>query len=328
MASKYNNVSDVPLALAVFLATDSYDHNEDPKTISATALLKPIRQIVLPSRLPPGMGLNSLGDMMASRIGTAIHDGIENAWLNNYKQGLANIGMNEKVIDRIVINPKTEDLTEDCIPIYLEQRLTKQFGKWKITGKFDFIGEGIVQDFKSTSVWTYMNQANNSKYQQQGSIYRWLDNKLITADNMQIHFIFTDWKSPRFGADPNYPPRRFHTQTIPLMSVADTEKFITHKLNLIEKYWDAPEETIPECSDEDLWRSLPIYKYYKNPAKLTRSTKNFDNPQDASLRMAEDHGVGVVITSPGEVKACKYCPAYAACSQKDKLIASGDLIIN
>lgn len=328
MPTKYSNVSDVPLALAVFLATDSYDHNEDKNTISATALLKPIRQIVLPSRLPVGEGLNSLGDMMASRIGTAIHDGIESAWKNNYKQALENIGMNKNVIDRIAINPKPEELTSNTIPIYLEQRLTRQIGKRKITGKFDFIGEGILQDFKSTSVWTYMYQTNTDKYQQQGSIYRWLDSNLITSDTMQIHFIFTDWKAPKFGGDPKYPTKRFLTQSIPLMNLNDTEKFITNKLNQIDKYWDAPEETIPECTDEELWRSSPIYKYYKNPSKLTRSTKNFDTPQEAYLRLAEDHNVGVVIASPGEVKACKYCPAYVACSQKDKLIASGDLIIN
>jgi len=48
MTLRYANVSDVPLALAVFLATDSYDYNPDPNTVSATTLLKPIRQIVLP----------------------------------------------------------------------------------------------------------------------------------------------------------------------------------------------------------------------------------------------------------------------------------------
>jgi hypothetical protein len=83
MISRYANVSEVPLALAVFLATDTYDHDDDPLTISATTLLKPLRQIILPTRIPAGEGLVNLADMMNSRMGTAIHDGIEKAWVHN-----------------------------------------------------------------------------------------------------------------------------------------------------------------------------------------------------------------------------------------------------
>ena len=48
--SKYINTEDTPLSVAVFLATDHYDY--DPNTISATRLLKPIRQTILSGRVP------------------------------------------------------------------------------------------------------------------------------------------------------------------------------------------------------------------------------------------------------------------------------------
>ena len=333
MSAIYANVSEVPLALAVFLATDHYDHDNDSNTISATTLLKPLRQIILPSRVPPGEGLVNLADMMSSRMGTAIHDGIERAWMTNYKQAMQAIGLPQKVIDKIRINPTTEllqDLNEEgveSIPIYLEQRLSRQLGKWKITGKFDFIGEGKVQDFKSTSTFTYKKQTGADKYTQQGSIYRWLDPKKIYQDRMDIHYIFTDWKGAMVKSDPSYPPKRFHTQSFELLSLNETEAFIRKKLGLIEQYWDAPEEEIPQCNDDELWRSEPQFKYYKNPEKTARSTKNFDTMQDAMLRLSEDGNVGVVKEVPGQVTACKYCPAFAACTQKDQLIAAGDLIL-
>lgn len=329
MTARFANVSEVPLALAVFLATDHYDHDTDPNTISATTLLKPIRQIVLPSRIPEGEGLVNLADMMNSRMGTAIHDGIEKAWTTNYRQAMRDIGLPDRIINRVVINPDphTLEMNPDAIPVYMEQRLSRQLGKWKITGKFDFIGEGRVQDFKSTGVFTYMKQTGSDKYPQQGSIYRWLDPKKIHQDQMDIHYIFTDWKGALAKSDPNYPPRRFHTQSYQLLSLPETENFIRQKLTLIEKYFDAPEEEIPLCSDDDLWRSEPVFKYYKNPTKTARSTKNFDNKQDAYLRLSEDGNVGIVKEVPGQATACKYCPAFAACSQKDQLIASGDLIL-
>lgn len=327
MTPRYANVSDVPLALAVFLASDFYDHDNDPNTVSATTLLKPLRQIILPSRIPPGEGLVDLGAMMNSRMGTAIHDGIEKAWMSNYQVAMQALGLPQKVIDRIRINPKPEDLTDDIIPIYMEQRLKRQLGKWTISGKFDFVGEGKVQDFKSTGTYTYKKQTGADKYPQQGSIYRWLDPKKITQDRMEIHYIFTDWKAGLSKTDPSYPPKRFHTQSFELMSLQETEGFIRRKLALIEQYWDAPEEEIPLCDDTELWRSEPQFKYYKNPDKTVRSTKNFDTMQDAMLRLSEDGNVGIVKEVPGQVTACKYCPSFAVCTQKDQLVAAGDLIL-
>lgn len=333
MSAIYANVSEVPLALAVFLATDHYDHDNDPNTISATTLLKPLRQIILPSRIPAGEGLVNLADMMNSRMGTAIHDGIEKAWMHNHKQAMQNIGLPQRVIERVRINPTDEQLqglaaiNEEVIPIYLEQRLSRQLGKWKITGKFDFIGEGKVQDFKSTSTFTYKKQTGADKYTQQGSIYRWLDPKKIHQDRMDIHYIFTDWKGAMAKTDPSYPPKRFHTQSFDLLSLNETEAFIRKKLAQIEQYWDAPEEEIPQCNDDELWRSEPQFKYYKNPEKTARSTKNFDTMQDAMIRLSEDGNVGIVKEVPGQVTACKYCPAFAACTQKDQLVAAGDLIL-
>lgn len=328
------NVNEVPLALAVFLATDHYDYDDTPNTISTTTLLQPIRKIVLPSRLLQGEGLSDLASMMTLRLGTAVHDGIERAWVTNYRAAMEALGIPDRVIDRIRINPTAADLAifkaknVEVIPIYMEQRLKRKFGKWTITGKFDFIGEGIVQDFKTASVWSYQNQVNAVKQTQQGSIYRWLDPQKITADEMHIHHIFMDWKAGMVKADPNYPTQRFKRQVFPLLSLNKTEAFIGNKIAQIEKYWDAPEDEIPECDAEDLWRSEPVFKYYKNPDSTKRSTKNFDNRHDATIRFIEDGSVGRVKEVPGQVTACKYCPAFAACTQKDRLIAQGELLMS
>ena len=39
------NNTNLPLSIAVWLACDDYDYNNDPYTISATTLLKPLKQI-------------------------------------------------------------------------------------------------------------------------------------------------------------------------------------------------------------------------------------------------------------------------------------------
>lgn len=325
--SKYANTSSVPLSLAVFLASDFYDHDQDQNTISATALIKPIRQIVLSSRVPEDMTPVDLVNLVPSRMGSAIHDAIERSWKDNYPNALASLGYQKRVIEKIRINPKPEELTDGVIPIYMEQRAKKTVGRFTVTGKYDFIGDGRVEDFKSTSTYTAMNNTNDEKYIWQGSIYRWLNPVIITKDEMAIQFIFTDWSKAKAMQDPKYPQQRIQQRLLPLKSIQETDAFVNRKLNQIEQYWDVKEEDIPLCTDADLWRSEPVFKYYKNPEKRARSTKNFDNHHDAQLRYIEDGSVGVVVEQPGQVTACKYCPAFAVCSQKDALIASGDLVL-
>lgn len=323
--SKYINTSLVPLSLAVFLATDNYDY--DANTISATALIKPLRQIILGSRVPTEDAAVDLIQMVPSRMGSAIHDAIERAWTSNHKAAMKALGYPDKLVERILINPNPDQLEEGTIPIYLEQRASKQVGKFTVSGKYDFIGDGRVEDFKSTSVYTAIHGSNDDKHILQGSIYRWLNPKIITKDEMAIQFIFTDWSRAKAMQDPKYPQQRIQQKIHPLKSIQETDTLVKQKLNQIERFWDTKEEEIPLCSDEDLWRSEPQFKYYKNPNSTKRSTKNFDTKQEAFIRLAEDGNVGIVKEVPGQVTACKWCSAFSICSQKDTLIAAGDLVL-
>ena len=321
----YSNTSSVPLSLAVFLATDNYDH--DSSTISATTLIKPLRQVILGSRVPTDDSAVDLGQMIASRIGTAIHDGIERAWKGNYREAMKLIGIPKHVISKVEINPTIARSKEDgVIPVFMELRSSKTIGTKTVSGKFDFVAEGRVEDFKTTSVYTAMNHTNDEKYILQGSIYRWLNPDIITKDEMAIQFIFTDWSAARARTETGYPQQRFQQLVLPLKSLQETDTFVKQKLTQIETYWDEPEDNLPLCSDKDLWRSDPVFKYYKNPEKTARSTKNFPTRAEANIRLAEE-GVGMVLEQPGQVTACKYCSAFSICSQKDDLIAKGDLII-
>ena len=323
--SKYSNIQAVPLSLQVFLANDSYDHNSDPTVISVTSLIKPVRQLILSSRLNHEESSVDLTQMVASRLGTAIHDGIEKSW-SKYKEAMTVLGYPQKVIDRVVINKPVDQITEEDFPIYFEQRTERKVGKYTVSGKFDFVENGMVEDFKTTSTFTFMNGKNDEKYRLQLSIYRWLNPKMITDDRGAIQFIFTDWSAIKAQSDPKYPQSRIQRKYFDLLSLTETSNYITKKIRDIEFYFNTEESSIPECSDEDLWRSDPVFKYYKDPTKTARSTKNFDNKQDAYTHLAIMK-VGTVIEKPGSVTSCRYCSAFSLCTQKDRLIASGELTV-
>lgn len=323
--SKYKNETGISLSLATYLATDEYDHNADPTEISATGLLKPLKQVILSSRVPVDEQPIDISGLITSRLGTSIHSGIEKAWATNYKQGMHDLGYPKSVIDRVVVNPDPNNLPENCIPVYQEIRTKKQLGKWTISGKFDFVADGRLEDFKSTKVYSYIAGSNDEKYRMQGSIYRWLNPTIITNPEMAIQYIFMDWSSMQAMINSDYPKSAMLEKKFTLLPVAEVENFISNKLRLLEQYANSPEADIPDCTDEELWRRAPVWKYYKDPAKTTRSTKNFDSAADAHVRLAEDGYKGMVTEVKGEVVACTYCPAVVICKQAHQYILDGTL---
>lgn len=321
----FTNNNDIPIELAVWLLHDEYDYVKEDNYISATGLMKPIRHILLPSRIPPEKRIvPDVEDFIAMSMGTSLHAGIEKAWKDgNHVLALRKLGYPDSLINRILVNPTAEELAQvkDPIPIYQEQRAIKEFEGYKVGGKFDMVAEGRVTDFKSTSVWSWVYGGRDEEHRLQGSIYRWLNQDIITEDYIRINYIFTDWSKMDAGRKENYPPRRVMAKDIPLMSIQETENWIRDRLNLINKYKNTPEKELPECTEEELWMSAPQFKYYSDPSKASvpgsRSTKNFDNLKEASLHLQEK-GKGVVITVLGTPKRCGYCPAFPICTQKDK----------
>lgn len=322
----FTNLTNIPLSLAVWLANDDYDHNADPNYISATSLLKPIKSIVLERSLK----IDTIPDVaaqIASSMGTAIHDSIEQAWTSKkLKATLQSLGMTKAIAERIVINPdQTVELAPEDIPVYMEQRAAKQVGKYIVAGKYDFVMQGKLEDFKSTKVFSYIKQGNAQTYIQQGSIYRWLNPGIITDSHIQINYIFTDWAPMKAMQDKTYPKTGIVAQNYPLMSIIDTERFVTNILNQIDKYTGLPQTQMPACTLEELWRDEPVYKYFKNPAKRARSTKNFTTSAEAHQRLHADGSVGVVVEVPGLVRRCNYCNARAVCQQAEELKLAGYL---
>jgi hypothetical protein len=311
------NVTGIDLPLAVWLAADDYDFVQDGQSISATALLKPVRQILLKERLTRKTRTTpDVADFIASRLGHSIHDGIEKAWKNNYRLALKLLGYPDQLIERIRINPTEEE--DGIIPVWLEQRSAREIKGYRISGKFDMVLEGALHDFKSTSVFAYTNGSKDEDYILQGSIYRWIHQDKVTEDQMTIQFIFTDWQKAMARSSNTYPQQRVMPKRFDLLSLAETEAWILNKLEALEAAAELDEADLPRCTDKDLWRGETVYKYYSNPEKVGgRATKNFDNLAEANA-FAATKGKGIVVTVPGQVKACSYCPAFPICTQKDE----------
>lgn len=309
------NKEDIPLTLAVWAVDDDYDYVNQENYISVTQLIKPIKQIILGMRVTDED--TDVSDLINAALGTSIHSGIEKAWKFNYKKNLKSLGYSDELINKIKINPKKEDLKNTDIPIYIEQRNTIKIDDYTIGGKFDMVADGILHDNKSTSVYTWIYGGRDKDYCLQGSLYKLINKDIIKEDFIRINYIFTDWQKSAAAQNEKYPLNRLVYKDIPLLSLEETKKFIEDKIKQIKIYKDSPEEKLPRCTDEDLWRAEPKYKYYADPTKTSgRSTKNFTSLQEANEYKLAKGNKGVVIVVPGEVKRCMYCRVYNICKQR------------
>lgn len=317
---KLTNNHGISLPLAVWLLHDDYDYINEPNYISVTKLLKSIKQLVLARRVETSDLEIDISAYLAKRLGQATHDSIESAWRRGATSAMTRLGYPAKIADNVVVNPSPEELAanQDIIPIWFEQRAIREIAGYKVGGKFDTVIDGRLFDYKTTSVWSYMIGGKDEDYSMQGGIYRWLNPELITSDHVYIQFVFTDWQRRDAKRNPNYPQVKSKEYPVALPSIADTERFLTAKLNELSRCWNLPEDQLPPCTDKELWRSKNTYKYYANPLKTDgRSTKNFDDLAEANEFKASNGGKGVVIIQAGEVKACEYCDAFPVCKQKD-----------
>lgn len=299
-------------SLGVWLATENYSGGGDERTISATTLLKSTRQIVLERRVDPAQATPNLNSLVASRIGTAIHDAIERSWLSpKLFQALEALGL---PAHRYVVNP-TGPVPEGMLAVYVEQRVEKEIDGWIITGQYDIVVVGTLHDVKSTKSYVVQKRLNDKKWKMQGSIYRWLNPEVIQDDSMVIECVVLDWTAAGAAASPDYPQQQWISIRLTLDSVSETENFIRRKLAEITQHLNTPEPELPECTDEELWREAPSYAYFANPEAAGRSTKNFDSLHDANMHLAAK-GKGRIDIRPGKVKACAFCPAAPLCTQR------------
>ena len=318
---KFTNENNIPLPLAVWLLNDEYDYINDKDYISVTGLMRPLRQIILGKMEGAKNDTMDINSLLAAKVGTALHDSIEKAWNRPLDRPLMALGY-QHMIGKILINPTPEEAAAnpDKALVYMEQRRIREFMGFKIGGKFDLVMDGVVNDYKSTSVYSYIYGSRDEEHALQGSLYRWLNPDIIFGDYIIINYIFTDWQASMAKRDPSYPQSRSISKSIPLLSLEQTEQYIKNKLTSIIRETGLPQSKVSKCNREELWMGDDKFKYYADPAKTSgRSTKNFTSLLEANTHLREK-GKGIVITEKATPKRCDYCPVSEFCTQREEML--------
>ncbi len=309
--------------IKIFLDYSTYNLVPNAGTISATSLLRPTRQFILNKRNPTLRITPPLNSLVASRVGQSVHSSIEN------------VLKNDKYMDRrygkenYIVNPtEDEDLSKYLNVFYTEIRSNREMeidGKTiTISGEFDVLHNGTLEDFKYTKVFQVMSKTKDEDYKLQLSIYRWLNPDKEIKDIAYISFLLADWKAYESTRE-GYPPPT-ESKEYELYSLEETEAIIRELLT--QKLADYSEEDLPLCSDKELWMNIPVktFKYYSK-IDSKRATKVFTGDYsdiEANDYLAE-RGTGVVrqYTPPVIAKACNYCSVKSVCTQYTDLFNNG-----
>jgi len=147
---------------------------------------------------------------------------------------------------------------------FREERLSHKIDGVTISGQSDLWCDGTVEDYKTTSVYSFL-LGMKPEWVAQLNVYRWLWAKAgFQTKSLKIHAILRDWIRSKALADPNYPQIHWMTVNIQMWTLAETEKYIRGRIAL-HKLTPAP-----PCTDEEKWARPTTYAVIETGAKRAR----------------------------------------------------------
>jgi len=127
-----------------------------------------------------------------------------------------------------------------------ERRFTKAFLGWKVNGKMDMVNfhDDTIFDWKGMSAYTYglfSGKDKSHKINVQMSVYNWL---LGGGFSAEAHCFITDFDPVK----ETHPASAYQIVHVELMTLEETEAYMTDKLNRLESALAAKKQPA-ECED-------------------------------------------------------------------------------
>lgn len=302
---RYTNEQNLSPLVALWVLRDEYDNTTG--ATSATTLMKPARATALlrKAELEGTEVVIDISTMIAARYGTAIHDSIEKVLLELLSGESENTYVYNIVKELYGSVPSVQ---------VVEKRYFSEINGVEVSGKIDAVIDGVVNDHKSTSAYSWTK--NMDDYITQLSIYRWLliKNNNYTPHMGKINFWFTDWSAAKALAGKDYPKSRCLSKLVTLLSTVDTEKYIVGRLEAIDKAM----AELPECADEELWPNPTVYAHMREGRKTAVKLYGTKKEAEEAVILSGSQK-DYMEERPGGYRRCKYCYASSICDQYKRM---------
>lgn len=281
---KITNIYNLPDAMVRALESD-YQYKD--KRYSVTTLLSPIRETMLKRRYHNEIETDA-SDLIWALWGTGIHKALE-------------------------VNAKDGEL--------LEQGLGADIiHGYRLTGYADMIdlNRKMVVDYKSTSVWQYIN-GDFEKYKLQLQMYAYLYYKMtgLFIDKGQIVMFMRDFSKMRSKYEKGgYPERPVMSIDFDLGTPEEIEKYIVERMELMIKYEQVMDDQLPLCTEKERFNSGDKYAIMKKGNKRAVKLHDTLSSANAHLEYLQSTGDGIYsidIRKGTDTKCLEYCSVNIYC---------------
>ncbi len=275
---KFTNKYNLPEG---FVKAVSRDYAVSADRLSATSLLKGIKEIVLTKRHWEELEAD-VSDQVWALFGTAVHSLLE-------EEG-------------------EHEVTEET--------LRHQFGEITVTGRLDNynLKTKVITDYKTCSIWK-IKFKDFSDWEKQGMIYSWLMRKAgFEVETFRVVAMIKDHSKSEVRRDSSYPESAVCITEYPVTEQAmqETEELITGKVDAYLKALQLTDDEIVECTPEERWAKPDKWAVKKEGRKT--AIRVLDDQIEAE-NMAEDLGKGhyVEYRKGISTKCVDYCAVKDFC---------------
>lgn len=284
---KYTNHFNLPESLCKAVERDKYVPGDSDAGV--TELCKPPQQAVLERRHKDEI-VRDVSDQIFALMGKAVHHVLEVA---------------------------DTQMTEERLYCTFENGL-------KLGGKFDrfVLVNGVLQDYKVTSVWTKIFGSYKDWAKQLNTYAMLLRANGYEVKQIQVCAIYRDWSATMAERTAEYPDQQVEMIDYELWPALGVVDLLQKDIEIFVKCLDG-QDTPRQCTSEEMWEQPTKYALMKTGRKS--AVKLFDGQHDL-LVFAENQGwytEGAEFTKghyieirPGVRKRCeKYCDAAPWCGQ-------------
>jgi len=281
---KITNSNKIPLPIYRAISQNWYSGNSSQHFCSITSLLKGAKQFVLERRHQENIETEA-SELVWSLLGSAMH----------------------KVLEA---SENSETLIEERLETELEGKI--------ISGGIDHYENGIISDFKFTSVWSWIYESKLSDWEKQLNSYAYLYQKAgFPVDKLQIICVFRDWQKAKFRYKKQFEryPYQIEVVKIRKWTMTETEEFLKTRIKQFEEALNLPDDLIEPCSMKERWEGNVLYAVTKKGANRATKINESQSEAEIVLERLKDKGEYYIETRLQEPKKClEYCPVNQFCN--------------
>ena len=192
-----------------------------------------------------------------------------------------------------------------------EHHMNIDVNGWKISGTVDLFEDGVLSDYKVTSVWSAIYGVK-PEWEKQLNLYAVMLG--YTVKELQIVAILRDWTKSKVGG--NYPVSQ--VAVLPVKKMEDSQ-VLTWVHGMVDVHRDAEslsDEDLPLCTRDQKWQKDDTWAVIKKGNKRAKRVLDSEELAEKYIEAGKlenhiiEHRVGKPTRCEGYCSVNKWCSDY------------------